>query len=116
MRISDWSSDVCSSDLRHTMNAAWLKVRWLLNRRTARVLLWTVLLLAVAVAVNVAGIYFIGSISGWEQWLADVSGFFLVWRLSLYGATVYGWVWMRRRLLARQPVSQRSEEQTSELH
>src|SRR3546814_5601503 len=94
MRISDWSSDVCSSDLsapqhtggwvtwhlprrpgarplaaiaagrteRHTMNAAWFKARWLLNRRTARTLLWTVLLLAMAVAANVAGIYVIGSI------------------------------------------------------
>src|SRR3546814_4133573 len=56
-----------------------------------------------------------------RSWLADVSGFFLVWRLSLYGATVYGWVWMRRRLLARQPDSQtrrrlrRSEEHTSVL-
>ncbi|PLC52919.1 hypothetical protein CR155_16080 [Pollutimonas nitritireducens] len=82
------------------MNAAWL--RWLFNWRTARALLWTVLLLVVAVATNVAGIYFLGSIAGWEQWLAEVSGFFLLWRLCLYGATVYGWRWMRRRLLARQ--------------
>ncbi len=84
------------------MNAAWFKARWLLNRRTARTLLWTVLLLAMAVAANVAGIYVIGSIAGWEQWLAEASAFFLLWRLCLYGATAYGWVWMRRRLLARQ--------------
>ena len=25
-----------------------------------------------------------------------------LWRLCLYGATVCGWVWMRRRLLARE--------------
>ncbi len=84
------------------MNAGWFKARWLVSRRAARVLLWTVLLLAVAVAANVAGIYVIGSIAGWEQWLAEASGFFLLWRLCLYGATAYGWVWMRRRLLARQ--------------
>lgn len=81
------------------MNAAWL--RWLFNRRAVWTLLWTVLLLAAAVAANVAGIYFIGSISGWEQWLAEASGFFLLWRLCIYGVTAYGWVWMRRRLLAR---------------
>src|SRR3546814_7407582 len=79
------------------MNAAWFKARWLLNRRTARTLLWTVLLLAMAVAANVAGIYVIGSIAGWEQWLAEASAFFLLWRLCLYGATA------------------RSEEHTSEL-
>lgn len=83
------------------MNAAWL--RWLFNRRAAWTLLWTVLLLAAAVAANVAGIYFLGSIAGWEQWLAEASGFFLLWRLCLYGATAYGWRWMRQRLLARHP-------------
>lgn len=29
-----------------------------------------------------------------------------MWRLCLYGATVYGWVWMRRRLLAREEDAQ----------
>lgn len=82
------------------MNAAWL--RWLFNRRAARALLWAVLLMAAAVAANVAGIYVIGSISGWERWLDEVSGIFLLWRLCLYGATAYGWWWMRRRLLARE--------------
>ncbi|MGB3288594.1 MAG: hypothetical protein WBA83_04920 [Burkholderiaceae bacterium] len=82
------------------------KERWFLNRRTARALLWTILLLAVAVGANVAGIYLLGSIAGWERWLAEASGFFLLWRLCLYGATIYGWVWMRRRLLARQSDAQ----------
>ncbi len=84
------------------MKALCWKARWLLSRRTARVLLWTVLLLIVAVAANVAGIYLLGSLSSWERWLEEASGFFLLWRLCLYGATIYGWVWMRRRLLARQ--------------
>jgi len=28
--------------------------------------------------------------------------YFFLWRLCLYGATGYGWIWMRRRLLARE--------------
>ncbi|VFR23916.1 FIG00958347: hypothetical protein [plant metagenome] len=75
---------------------------WLFNRRVGRALLWTLLLLALALAANVTGIYLAGSVAGWQRWLADASGYFFIWRLCLYGATVYGWVWMRRRLLARE--------------
>jgi hypothetical protein len=39
----------------------------------------------------------LGAVAGWPR-----AGYFLVWRLCLYGATAYGWVWMRRRLLARE--------------
>ncbi|WP_458861023.1 hypothetical protein [Pectobacterium brasiliense] len=67
--------------------------RW----RTVRVLLWTVALLIITVTANVLGIY----IAGWEHWLADAASYFLLWRLCLYGATIYGWLWMRRRLLLR---------------
>ncbi|AIL62246.1 hypothetical protein [Pseudomonas alkylphenolica] len=84
------------------MNAAWLRPRWLLNSHVARALLWTLLLVALAVAANISGLYLVGSIAGWERWLANAAGYFLLWRLCLYGATVYGWVWMRRRLLARE--------------
>ena len=59
------------------------------------------MLVAAAVGANIVGIYLVGSVAGWEQWLA-AAGYFLVWRLCLYGATAYGWVWMRRRLLARE--------------
>ncbi|PAU86007.1 hypothetical protein CK507_16170 [Pseudomonas sp. WN033] len=83
------------------MSIPWLRPRWLFSRRIARTLLWAVMLLTVAVATNVLGIYFVGSIAGWERWLADAAGYFLLWRLCLYGATAYGWLWMRRRLLAR---------------
>ncbi len=75
----------------HTMSPVWLRPRWLLNRRVARALLWTLLLIALAVAANIAGIYLVGSIADWEQWLADAAGYFLLWRLCLYGATAYGW-------------------------
>jgi len=84
------------------MSAAWLRPRWLSGRRVAMMLLRTVLIAAATVAANVAGIVLLGSVAGWERWLAATTGYFLVWRLCLYGATVCGWVWMRRRLLARE--------------
>lgn len=83
-------------------HASRLRPRWLFSRRAARVLLWTVVLVAAAVGANLVGIYLVGSVAGWERWLAAASGYFLVWRLCLYGATAYGWMWMRRRLLARE--------------
>ena len=88
------------------MNAAWLRPRWLFSRRAVKALLWTVAIVAAAVGANVAGIYLVGSVAGWERWLAAAAGYFLVWRLCLYGATAYGWVWMRRRLLAREDDAQ----------
>ncbi|WP_028622328.1 hypothetical protein [Pseudomonas sp. Ant30-3] len=84
------------------MNAGWLQPRWLFNRRVARTLLWTLLLVALAMAANIAGLYLVGSIVGWERWLADAAGYFLLWRLCLYWTTAYGWVWLRRRLLTRE--------------
>lgn len=88
------------------MSASWLRPRWLFGRRAAKALLWTVVLVAAAVGANIAGIYLVGSVAGWERWLAGAAGYFLVWRLCLYGATAYGWVWMRRRLLAREDDAQ----------
>lgn len=88
------------------MRAAWLRPRWLFNRRAAKALLWTMVLAAVAVGANIVGIYLVGSVAGWERWLAAAAGYFLVWRLCQYGATAYGWVWMRRRLLAREDDAQ----------
>lgn len=76
--------------------------RWLFSRRVGQALLWAVVLVAATVGANIVGIYLVGSVAGWERWLAAAAGYFLVWRLCLYGATAYGWVWMRRRLLARE--------------
>ena len=75
----------------------WRPLRWLFSRRAAKALLWAVVLVAAAVGANIVGIYLVGSVAGWERWLAAASGYFFVWRLCLYGATAYGWVWMRRR-------------------
>ncbi|VFR85182.1 FIG00958347: hypothetical protein [plant metagenome] len=87
------------------MNAVrmtWRPLRWLFSRRAAKALLWTVVIVAAAAGANIAGIYLVGSVAGWERWLAASAGYFFIWRLCLYGATAYGWVWMRRRLLARE--------------
>ncbi|HCI1918298.1 hypothetical protein OYT13_20450 [Pandoraea sp. XJJ-1] len=80
----------------------WRPLRWLFSRRAAKALLWTVVIVAAAAGANIAGIYLVGSVAGWERWLAASAGYFFIWRLCLYGATAYGWVWMRRRLLARE--------------
>ncbi|OCX15334.1 hypothetical protein L1F06_013020 [Ectopseudomonas hydrolytica] len=72
-------------------------------RRAASIMLWVILLLAIAAAINVLGIHLAGGIEGWRQWLADHAGHFLVWRLLLYAGTAWGWIWMRRRVLAREP-------------
>ncbi|MBB0025235.1 MULTISPECIES: hypothetical protein [Burkholderiaceae] len=81
----------------------WLLPAWLFNRRVGVGLLWVVLVIGVAVGANVAGIHIIGSIDGWQHWLAAHRGYFFVWRLLLYAATGYGWWWMRRRLREREP-------------
>lgn len=44
-----------------------------------------------------------GQRHGLAELMAAASGYFLVWRLALYAATARGWLWMRRRLLAREP-------------
>ncbi|WP_435380224.1 hypothetical protein [Burkholderia sola] len=84
------------------IHTRWLRPHWLFSRRTAKALLATVLILTAAVAANIAGVYLAGSIASWERWLAAAAGYFLVWRLCLYAATACGWIWMRRRLLARE--------------
>ena len=71
--------------------------RWLL------VALWILLIAVAAAAINAAGIRLVGGVGAWEQWLAQHEVHSLVWRLMLYGATGYGWWWMRARLLLREP-------------
>lgn len=85
------------------MTPSWLRFRWLFNCRVGVALLWAAILVAAAVAANLAGIYLFGSIESWERWMTNRSGYFLLWRLCLYAATVCGWRWMRRRLLTREP-------------
>ncbi len=72
-------------------------------RRAGLVLLGALLVLLAAVVTNVVGIQLAGSIDSWQAWLTAHSLHFLAWRLLLYTSTAYGWIWMRRRVLAREP-------------
>lgn len=72
-------------------------------RRAGLVLLGTLLVLLAAVAANIVGIHLAGGIDAWQTWLTAHSTHFLAWRLLLYAGTVCGWLWMHRRVLAREP-------------
>ncbi|ATN36788.1 hypothetical protein ACO34A_23690 (plasmid) [Rhizobium sp. ACO-34A] len=71
-------------------------------RRIGAVLAWALLFLGVAVVANLVGIGLVGDVHAWEQWMRRHSAWFLIWRLVLYAGTVTGWIWMRKRLLARE--------------
>lgn len=71
-------------------------------RRAGLALLSALLVLLATVAANVIGIHLAGGIDDWQVWLTAHSKHFLVWRLMLYAGTAYGWIWMRRRVLARE--------------
>lgn len=77
------------------------QLHWL--QRAGWVLLWSMLLLIAAFATNIAGIHLVGSLDSWQQWLKSHTDHFLIWRLLLYANTVWGWLWLRRRVLAREP-------------
>jgi len=85
------------------MNSTIRMCRSLFSRRLWITLACILLVVFVATAINVVGIRTLGGVSGWESWLQQHRVHFLVWRLCLYGATAYGWWWMRKRVLLREP-------------
>ena len=72
-------------------------------RHAGLVLLGALLVLLAPVAANVVGLHLAGGIDAWQAWLTAHSNHFLAWRLLLYAGNAYGWLWMRRRVLAREP-------------
>ena len=85
------------------MSQAWLRAGGRFGRRIGSTLLWTVLLLATAIAINLIGIRLLGGITDWERWMNEHAGHFLAWRMLLYAGTIGGWMWLHRRLLTREP-------------
>lgn len=61
------------------------------------------LIVLIATVINLYGIRLLGGIEQWEQWRAETYWYFFVWRLLVYAALVRGWIWMRRRVLQREP-------------
>lgn len=78
-------------------------LRWLPLRRLLWALLWALALILIAALVNVIGIRVVGNVNGWAHWVRAHRGDFLAWRLCLYGATAWGWWWMRERVRRREP-------------
>ena len=76
----------------------WVSLGW--------ALLWIGLVLSVAVGINLVGIGLMGNVPAWTRWLDDRAAYFFAWRLCLYSVTVYGWLWMRRRLYQSDPTSE----------
>lgn len=72
-------------------------------KRAGIALAWVLLFIAAAAIANLVGIRMAGDIRSWEAWLRQQSLWFLIWRLVLYAVIVAGWIWMRRRVLAREP-------------
>jgi hypothetical protein len=85
------------------MRPARLRLMRVFNRRLGWALLWTTAVIGAAVTVKVVGVRLVGDIEGWRHWLQLNAGYFFIWRLCLYGATAYGWWWMRKRLRRREP-------------
>lgn len=65
-------------------------------------LLITLLIIVIAIAINLWGIRMAGDIVSWEHWLKEQAPLFFIWRLILYTSTIYGWLWMRKRILQRE--------------
>ncbi|MDX3928982.1 MAG: hypothetical protein QHC90_24660 [Shinella sp.] len=80
-----------------------LRKRRPLLKRTGIALAWVLLFIAAAAIANLVGIRMAGDIPSWEAWLRKQSLWFLIWRLVLYAGIATGWIWMRKRVLAREP-------------
>ncbi|WP_175927471.1 hypothetical protein [Burkholderia cepacia] len=72
-------------------------------RRAIPALLGLIAIVTVAFLINAAGIRMAGDADHWVQWMHRHVNYFRAWRLLLYAGTAWGWWWMRRRLLAREP-------------
>lgn len=61
------------------------------------------MVVTVAILFNLYGIYILGNLESWQAWRAESYGYFLTWRLALYGFIVRGWIPIRKQVMAREP-------------
>ncbi|SPZ02581.1 Uncharacterised protein [Pseudomonas luteola] len=78
----------------------------LLSSRLWMPLLASILVVLVALAFDLAGIKHLGSVQAWSAWRNEAYWYFFAWRLCLYAGLAYGWWWMRKRVLKREPTMQ----------
>ncbi|MCU7247302.1 hypothetical protein [Pseudomonas koreensis] len=76
------------------------------RRQTTRIILalllfWGVLLSLVTLVLALFVLDGTHNTGGWSSWSRSNQAALLVWRVPLYGATVYGWYRMRLRLSQR---------------
>lgn len=72
-------------------------------RSLGRGVLWAFGVMIAAVLINLLATRLLDGVQAWIGWLRDHSLGLLIWRLCLYVALIYGWLWMRARLLQREP-------------
>ena len=90
------------------------KFGWLLNKGVLRGLLWFTCVVLVGLAVNMVGVGITGDIEQWRDWLIRYAPVFLLWRLMLYVTLIYGWLWMRKRLIAREESAGQNKKQVQQ--
>ncbi|PHN53566.1 hypothetical protein AO268_11350 [Pseudomonas sp. ICMP 8385] len=79
----------------------WPDVKYL--RSLGRGAAWALGLVVATLLINVLAIRLLGDVQAWSNWLRNHTLGLLLWRLGLYAALIYGWHWMRTRLLQREP-------------
>jgi hypothetical protein len=65
----------------------------------AQVILYATLAILLLLGMGMLGIEASNDVHSWNHWLKAQATPLLIWRLTLYGTTAYGWYRMRLRLI-----------------
>ncbi|WP_313105159.1 hypothetical protein [Stutzerimonas nitrititolerans] len=63
----------------------------------------TIALFVVSLTAMSWGVSMLGSVDAWEHMLDDAAPLLFVWRCLVYAAMVCCWLWLKRRVLERDP-------------
>ena len=78
------------------------KHSWLFSRSLILFLISLFGLMMVAFFINMIGISITGTVENWQHYLTKNAHYFFVWRLTVYGLVIVGWLWAKKRLIARE--------------